>query len=263
MKECIIKDGTVKVDGMEVEEDCTRLVLPPSVKEIDDFAFFGNGTLREIVLPEGLEKIGVCAFRECKALKAVVFPASIKEIGSSAFMDCTSLESVVFTGGGPQELETETFSRCKALKTVRLGTALRLLSTGMELGGTFEECASLEEIVLPEGCEIIGCAAFKDCKNLSRVTFPSTLKGVGEESLAGTAIREIELAEGLLTFWKAVYGCNELRRIVLPSTVTSLSYKEFGDLPGLTEVVLPKRFEEDLDLYFQREDLGRIHITFI
>lgn len=258
-----IKEGTVVVDGMEIADGCTRLVLPPSVKEIEDFAFFGNETLEELVLNEGLEKIGVCAFRECRALKSVLFPASIREIGSSAFMDCTSLESVVFAGGGPEELETELFCNCRALKKVRLGSALRVLSTGMEIGGTFEECTSLEEIELPEGCEIIGCAAFKDCKNLSRVTFPSTLKGVGEESLAGTAIREIELSEGLLTFWKAVYGCNELRRIALPSTVTSLSYKEFGDLPNLTEAVLPKRFEEDLDLYFQREDLGRIHITFI
>ena len=264
MKEFTVKEGTVKVDGMEVEEDCTRLILPPSVREIDDFAFFGNGTLEEVVFSEGLQRIGDCAFRECTALRSLVFPASLQTVGSSAFMDCSSLESAVFTGGGPKELPTGMFCNCKALKTVRLGSALQNLSTGMEIGGTFEDCLSLEEIVLPEGCEIIDWAAFSGCKNLSRIVLPSTLQKVGEKSLYGTAVKELVFAEGLRSLWKAIYGCEKLTRIVLPSTVTSLSYKEFGGgLPSLREVVLPKRFEGDLELYFQKEDFRRIHITFI
>ncbi len=262
MKELIVPAGTEIIGDCEYYgEDYERIVLPPSVKCIETSAF-SEAKCREIVLPEGLEEIREWAFMGCPALKSVVFPRSLKTLGSMAFMGCRALERVVFSDG-PEILESATFKDCVSLKEVTFGAGLCVLGSEFDDGGVFENCISLREVVLPEGFVVLGTSTFMDCTSLSRIVLPGSLAAIGEGSLAHTAISEIVVPEGVDDFYNVIYGCKQLERIVLPSTVKGLSYKAFGGLPRLKEVTLPRRFEKDKDLFFRKEDLGRIQITFI
>ena len=261
MKELYVPDGTVIVDDCEyIAEDCERVVLPPSVKCIKPSAFSGS-KCREVVLPEGLEEIGEWAFMDCP-LQRIVLPRSLKVLGSMAFMDCRALERVEFLGG-PEIVEGGTFRNCVSLKEVVFGKGLCVLGSKVDDFGAFEDCTSLKEVVLPEGFVVLGNGTFSGCTSLSRIVLPKSLAAIGEQSLARTAIKELIVPEGVKDFYNVAPLCPNMERIVLPSTVRSLSLKEFGGYPHLKEVVLPRRFEADQKLFFREEDIGRIQITYI
>lgn len=262
MRELYIPDGTELIGDCEyAAEDYECIVLPPSVKRIATSAFSG-AKCREVVLPEGIEEIDEWAFMDCRDLRRVVFPRSLKTLGSMAFRGCRALEKVEFSGG-PTVIESATFENCVSLKQVKFGENLRVLGSKFDDGGAFQNCTSLEEVILPEGFMVLGNGTFSGCTSLARIVLPGSLAAIGEESLCKTALRELVVPEGVTEFYSVAPLCPGMERIILPSTVRSLSLKVFGGYPHLKEVVLPRRFEADKHLFFAEEDLGNIKITFI
>lgn len=57
--------------------------IPETVTEIADYAFFGNGLVREITLPESLTSIGDYAFLGCRGLEAMLFKGNAPETGEN------------------------------------------------------------------------------------------------------------------------------------------------------------------------------------
>ena len=47
-----------------------------------------------------------------------------------------------------------------------------------ELGGTFDNCGVLEQVVLNEGLEIIGGNCFSRCDDLTTVEIPKSVKTI-------------------------------------------------------------------------------------
>ena len=76
---------------------CTNLktiILPDSLKTLDNLAFNGCTGLESITLNNGLESIGENAFQNCQSLKEITIPESVKLINPRAFYYCDALESV-------------------------------------------------------------------------------------------------------------------------------------------------------------------------
>ena len=69
----------------------------------------------------------------------------------------------------------------------------------------------------------IGCAvvvsAFSDCKGLTSLTLPTSLKCVGNDAFA---------------------GCEGLTSLTLPKSLKSIGASAFSDCKGLTSLTLPK-----------------------
>ncbi|MBO5650265.1 MAG: leucine-rich repeat domain-containing protein [Selenomonas sp.] len=61
-----------------------EVFIPGSVKNIDDFAFFG-AALERVVFEDGIERIGEGAFMYGPLIRNVVIPDSVKYIGKDAF----------------------------------------------------------------------------------------------------------------------------------------------------------------------------------
>ncbi len=61
------------------------IIIPGSVKKIDNNAFQANLTLEKVIMEEGIEEIGPCAFYNCKKLKEVQLPRSLKAIDRICF----------------------------------------------------------------------------------------------------------------------------------------------------------------------------------
>ena len=62
----------------------TKIILPDSIKTIEDYAFFSCGML-EISLPASVSTIGASAFYGCKALKKLALPEGLKTITRQLF----------------------------------------------------------------------------------------------------------------------------------------------------------------------------------
>ena len=73
----------------------TQYSMPNTVIDIDEYAFWGNDSLKEISFSTNLRKIPSYAFSNCRSLLAVSVPYSVKEIHSKAFENCINLQKAM------------------------------------------------------------------------------------------------------------------------------------------------------------------------
>lgn len=83
----------IEMDAFGSVRGINKLVLLPSVKEIDNMAFM-NAEIKEIVLPEGIKTIPHWAFAYNSILEKVNIPSTVTEIADMAFMGCYSLSDI-------------------------------------------------------------------------------------------------------------------------------------------------------------------------
>ncbi len=74
----------------------TELVIPDTVTNINDYAFYGCTSLTSVTIPNSVTSIGSYAFRTCTSLTSITISNSVTSIGEYAFYNCTSLTSVTF-----------------------------------------------------------------------------------------------------------------------------------------------------------------------
>ncbi|MCR5308119.1 MAG: leucine-rich repeat protein, partial [bacterium] len=134
-----------------------NLIIPKSVKTIDEAAFYNCSDLETLEFEENseLENINNQAFAELSLLKEIVLPDSLATIGSSAFYDCYNLESVTF-GANLTSISENAFGYCASLKDV-VFTSETLESIGAL---AFTSCVSLIEFELGENVVNIDDNAF-------------------------------------------------------------------------------------------------------
>ncbi len=117
----------------------------------------------------------------------------------------TALEGIVL----PETVKNVWFTGCSALKAIDLShtriTALDYTA--------FEECTSLEKVILPTAMKTIGQRAFMSCKALKDV------------NLSQTQIETIET--------RAFFGCSKLEKVELPATVTEIADYAFDGCTGV------------------------------
>ena len=98
--------GTVKIhEGTErvYEYACyeckiNHLIIPDSVKQIEQYAFHSNTFLKCVDGGKSIESIGDASFKNCISLKDFSFGTNLKRIGGSAFQN-TQLTKIVLPEG--------------------------------------------------------------------------------------------------------------------------------------------------------------------
>lgn len=105
VKTLIIDEGITEIGhcsffgawlGTDFFKNLETVVLPESLKKIEDFAFIYCLKLTKVYFPSNLEEIGVAAFCHTN-LQNVYIPNSVNTIGKSAFSYCPNLKSITFT----------------------------------------------------------------------------------------------------------------------------------------------------------------------
>lgn len=241
------KDPVLTVaDGAEIiaraalrnNASVTRVVLPASVKYIDDYAFAGCA-LSEINL-ENVECIDGYAFTGCTELKSLTLRA--KSIYNYAFQNCTGLSELdldgtlfingyVFKGCVSLEhvtipasvigLKSEVFADCTGLKTaqVQVGNLNVSATNGGAAGnGWFKNCTSLETVVFADGLLRLENYLFENCAALTSVRLPLTLQ---------------RLSAG----YGAFKNCTSLVSLTIPAGVTAIENNEFVGCASLKEII--------------------------
>ena len=78
-----------------------NIVVPKSVKEVQNGAFFECQNLREVVFEKEsrLAALGELAFQNCDDLTKITLPDELKSTGLNAFWGCKSLKSIQLPNG--------------------------------------------------------------------------------------------------------------------------------------------------------------------
>lgn len=134
-------------------KDVTSVEIPDTVKEIQDYAFSSNRSLKSVKLPKNLETIGTNAFFNCSSLESIELPASLKEIGVFAFSaaglkNVTIPESKTLT-----KLDQYVFFQCQELTEVTLPATVTSIAEN-----TFADCPNKITINAPKGSYAINYA---------------------------------------------------------------------------------------------------------
>lgn len=225
-----------------------KIVLPSTIVEIGTEAFYCCGYLTSCELPKKIQTIGTKAF-EGSRITSVDIPGSCTTIGESAFR-CSWLTSVTFADSStPLSIKNEAF-RNSGIKAVTLPARLTAMGNNV-----FTHCYGLKNVVINANLpalpnetfydsklisvqingpiQTIGDRAFYENNELASVTFPSTLRAIGESAFEGcfwngtTFNGVLTLPYGLQTIGqKAFYECG-FTGINIPSTVTSIGSGAF------------------------------------
>ena len=153
----VVKVGRAAFFG---QASLTEVLLPESVRAIDELAFGGCSGLTAISLPGGVLSIGESAFLGCTGLTAITLPAGLQSISEKAFCGCSSLASFTLPAS-VQRIGARAFFGCGALTALTLPGALQHIGSG-----AFMYCTGLEKLALPEGVRSIGQGAFLGCTGL-------------------------------------------------------------------------------------------------
>ncbi|MBQ7257738.1 MAG: leucine-rich repeat protein [Abditibacteriota bacterium] len=198
------KEKTILIRYPENKKDKT-FIVPDSVTEIADKAFFSCNLIEKIIISDKVTDIGrgafwinsalkeinispdninftsvdgvfynkdktvLITFPPAKEIKEFIVPQSVNLIPDLAFDGCDYLESVTIPEG-IQALFTGTFQQSHNLKEINLPNSLEMIYVA-----TFMGCKSLEKIVIPKNVKLIGLAAFVDCSNLKMIKAPKEL----------------------------------------------------------------------------------------
>ena len=117
---------TVRGEFYLNNELCEVITLPNEIKKINNYAFAGVASIKEIVLPEGIESIGDFAFCNCVNLLSVKTPSTCKTIGKHAFNGCSKLCDVQLSDG-LESLGERSFSYCASLRSLTFPSTLKTI----------------------------------------------------------------------------------------------------------------------------------------
>ncbi len=103
----------------------------------------------------------------------------------------------------------------------------------------------LQEIILPEGCTVIGSYAFAHHRGLKKVTLPSTVTEIGDYAFYSTDLESINLedtsVESIGCYAFANSQNKSFTEISLPITLKEIGREAFGDNSYLTTINIPKK----------------------
>ncbi len=72
----------------------TSIVIPSTITEISDRAFYSCTSLTDVILNDDVTRIGDYAFYNCTSLTNINIPRKVTYIGGNAFSSCKSLETI-------------------------------------------------------------------------------------------------------------------------------------------------------------------------
>ena len=109
------------------------------------------------------------------------------------------------------------------------------------LVGSFTQCDSLEEVVLPDSLSSIGYNAFLLCNSLTSITIPDSVTSIGGGAfLSCSSLTSVTIPDGVTAIGGGAFEwCESLTSIVIPDSVTSIGEGAFSGCCSLTSIVIP------------------------
>ena len=150
----------------------TGLIIPDSIKEIKNYAFYGCSSLTSVTIPNSVTSISNYAYFGCTGLTSVTIPNSVTSIGDGAFSGCSGLTSIIIPSS-VTSIGSWAFSGCSGLTRITIPNSVTSIGSR-----AFSGCSGLTSISIPNSVTSIGNYAFSDCSGLTCVIIGSSVTSI-------------------------------------------------------------------------------------
>ncbi len=214
-------------DGILYNADYTKIikaislpenyVMKDTVKEIGDFAFSGNSTVKTVTLNNNVTKLSYGAFYNCTSLEAAPLPEGLVSIEEAAFRG-SGIKSLTLPSTVTR-IYADAFRDCKNLSEVNLNEGLK------SFGKSAFKNSGITSLVIPDSVKDIGYYTFQNCDSLVNVVIGSGITGLWGENFAFCdSLKEINIPATVERFNQStVDSCSSLERINVDSDNSTYS----------------------------------------
>ena len=185
------------------DQEIKDLVIPNSVKSIEDYAFLGCSSMTSVTIGESVTSIGEFAFSVCSSLTSVTIGESVTRIHDAAFNQCSSLISVTIPNS--------------------------VTSIGRN---AFRDCSSLTSVTIGESVTSIGEYAFYGCSSLTKTNYTGDIAGWCKIEFGDYDTNPMYYSHNFYI------NDQEIKDLVIPNNVTSIGYAAFVYCSSLTSVTI-------------------------
>ena len=198
-----------------------------------------SSKVRSVVIGSGLRIPNDSIFMNHKNLEKVTLPKDYGYLGERPFAGCDKLteikgETGYVLKGFYGNTYYGAFEKHYSLKTIPPIADSRIQERA------FFDCSSLNHVVLLEGVTAIGENAFSNCRSLSDVKLPSTLKELGWGAFDCCNLKELVIPKGVTEIPADCFSANSnLKSVTIPDSVTRIGASAF-QFCALKEIKLSK-----------------------
>lgn len=205
----------------------TEVIIPNTVTEIKDYAFYGCSNLSSVTIPESVTSVGDAAFAGTAWYTNQ--PDGLIYAGKALYQ-------YKGTGTMPENtsitIKEGTTSICRGAFASCIGLSSIILPNSVTSIGAyaFSGCSNLASINIPKSINSIGAAAFKNCSKLNKMTIPNSITEIQSETFAGcSSLTSMDIPNNICFIGdKAFYNCTELSDVNIANSVTEIGEEAFS-----------------------------------
>lgn len=261
---------TISKDTFYACETLASIILPATVKTIEESAFLECTNLKKVTFAPGssLMSIGLKAFY-ASGIRSLVLPSRVKLIEEEAFGECDKLTSLIISKR--TEVHPTAFIGCTRLPHFMLANLTWMKSESY--GESFGEEELSETLIISDdvseekyrgndtirfvkvkyGVEHIAFGAFEGCTSLETIELPRTLLTFGNHVFRGCkSLQEINIPDSVEIIQKELFSdCVSLQKVILSSSTKYIYEKAFENCESLDEISLPTSLKDIEDAVFK------------
>ena len=228
------------------------LILPASVKKIEQLAFAGLDNIEHIEILSKISKLEQGTFRNCTKLEKIILPASLQRIESRVFENCIQLKEIVFRSG-QIVISKDAFLQCPTIQEEKAKAIIvegyQRFEAQVKEQGKYKGQESLEQVLerqkqreeqLLQKEKMLKEERERNerLENINKDTEFCIRNGVLERCEIGS--NHIVIPEGVREIAKNAFSFSEQKEMLvcieLPEGVTTIGERAFFGLKNLCEI---------------------------
>lgn len=232
-----IKGNAENVKKLEIPETVNYQNKDFTVTAINAEAFAGLNAMTTITIPQGVKAIGTRAFFGCSSLKTMKIAGTIEYCGENAFSE-TALSKPLYTN--------------KNLVYYPANQTEFKINDGTEsiLQYAFSDCKELTSIVIPASVKTIYATSFANCEKLESIVVAEGNKTFDSRNNCNAIILTSEnkiirgcknstIPSGIKTIARIAFANTGISKIEIPNSVTTIEDSAFYN-NELTNITIPE-----------------------